>query len=87
MENRQPWLVDQPEKFGDRLKVILAMKGMTQSSLVRATGIDQYRMCRYCTGKQLPDLARFGLIVKALNLDPRDLMLSDAQTAEELERS
>lgn len=54
-------------EFGMRLKKMLGRKGMTQSDLAEATGIQQSLLSTYMNGKTMPSLYVIDKIAKALD--------------------
>ena len=54
-------------EFAIRLKLMMTVKGMNQTALSEATGIQQYLISDYTKGKRTPGFYNLDKIAKALN--------------------
>ena len=54
-------------EFAIRLKLMMAVRGMSQTALSEATGIQQHMISDYTKGKRLPGFYNLDKIAKALN--------------------
>ena len=54
-------------EFAMRLKLMMAVRGMNQTKLSEATGIQQHMISDYTNGKRAPGLYNLDKIAKALN--------------------
>ena len=57
------------KQFGDRLKRLIHIKGMTQGQFATALGIDQSILSKYITGTYIPSGYRMLQIAKVLDCD------------------
>lgn len=62
------------ENISDRLKKALIIRNMTQSDLVRKTGIGKSSICTYLSGAYEPKQKNLYKIAKALNINEAWLM-------------
>ena len=54
-------------EFAMRLRLMMAVRGMNQTKLSEATGIQQHMISDYTNGKRAPGLYNLDKIAKALN--------------------
>lgn len=60
-------------EFGRRLRRLMRVKGITQAELSEKTGISQYLLSGYITGKRSPSFYRVDKIAKALECSTDEL--------------
>ena len=61
------------KQFGDRLKRLIHIEGMTQAELAKKIGIDPSRLSKYVTGTHAPDAYMLHRIANALDCDVKTL--------------
>ena len=62
------------ENFGNRLKLALNLRGMTQTELMNKTGISKSLINKYIKGVSGIKATKLELIANTLNVDPAWLM-------------
>ena len=67
------------ENSGERIKRALAIRGMSQAELARATGIPTSGISQYCRGKFRPKQDKIYLMSQVLRVNPAWLMGADVQ--------
>jgi len=60
----------------NRIKVVLAEKGVTNKELAEALGIAPQTVSRWCTNDMQPSIEKLYSIAKQLKVDIRDLLIS-----------
>lgn len=65
------------ENSGERIKRALAIRGMSQAELARATGIPTSGISQYCRGKFRPKQDKIYLMSQVLRVNPAWLMGAD----------
>src|SRR5262245_23346553 len=61
--------------FGERLRQLMQVRGFTQSSLARRSGVERSLINRILNGKARPRYEHIGWLAVALGIDTADLML------------
>jgi transcriptional regulator with XRE-family HTH domain len=77
-------LVSEPGSFGDILRHARLDAGLTQSQLVRLSGIPKPTLSRYENGHVMPSLATLARLADALDLAEGALLPGRASPREEL---
>ena len=62
------------QELAARLGAALAVRGWSQSDLVRASGLGRPQVSVYVRGRQLPGEGAMAALAAALDLDPEDLL-------------
>lgn len=57
------------KQFGDRLKRLIHIKGMTQSQFARELGVTDATLSRYITGTHEPSMSKAERIAEILDCD------------------
>ena len=60
----------------NRIKAVLAEKGVTNKELAEALGIAPQTVSRWCTNDMQPSIETLYKIAKYLKIDARDLLIS-----------
>lgn len=60
--------------FGERMKLMLESKGMSQSVLARKSGITEVSISRYIKGDRVPNVKALKRIAEALECSVSDLL-------------
>ena len=61
---------DYEKAFGERLKMVIRERGMTQKVTAEKAGITEESMSAYCRGKRGPDFRSLVRIAEALGISP-----------------
>lgn len=61
-------------RFGQNLRSIRRMRGITQEALGRELGIQKSAVSKYEKGRVKPDIARLMTICRLLNVTPQELL-------------
>lgn len=62
------------ETFGKNLKAIRKSKNLSQVDIAEMLSIDVANVSRYESGKQCPDLIKFFILAKRLEVTPSDFI-------------
>jgi transcriptional regulator with XRE-family HTH domain len=73
-----------PSTFGERLREARTAAGLTQSALVRRSGIPKPTLSRYENDHVLPSLATLSRLSKALDVSPSRLLAGTPSPVDEL---
>lgn len=66
-------------EFGENLKQIRKLKGISRSDLAKSSGISYVQLSKYEEGKSNPNLDSIVKMSKALAVSPKDLMPDNAR--------
>jgi XRE family transcriptional regulator, aerobic/anaerobic benzoate catabolism transcriptional regulator len=72
-----------PSTFGERLRQARTAAGLTQSALVRRSGIPKPTLSRYENDHVLPSLATLGRLAEALQVSPGSLLAGTPSPVDE----
>ena len=61
-------------RFGQNLRKIRRMRGLTQEALGRQIGIQRSGVSKYEKGRVKPDVAKLAQICRALDISPQELL-------------
>jgi transcriptional regulator with XRE-family HTH domain len=70
--------------FGERLRLARTAGGLTQSELVKRSGIPKPTLSRYENDHVLPSLATLARLAEALNVSPGSLLAGTPSPVDEL---
>ena len=62
------------ETFGRNLKAIRKEKNLSQADIAQMLCINVANVCRYESGRQCPDLVKFFILAKRLEVNPSDFI-------------
>ena len=65
---------DIKDNYKNRLRVVLAEKGLSNHWLAQQLGVTDMSVSRWCTNKNQPSMAQFIKISKVLNIDINALL-------------
>lgn len=65
---------DIKDNYKNRLRVVLAEKGLSNHWLAQQLGVTDMSVSRWCTNKNQPSMAQFIKISKILNIDINALL-------------
>ena len=74
MDDKEGIGIEMKEDFGNRLRLALKVKRMTQQELSERTGITKGAISEYCNGKYLPKFENLSKICIALDIKMESLM-------------
>ena len=75
------------DTIGERIKHLLAYRGMTQKQLAERAGITEAAVSRYIKGERTPRAVTVAAMAKALDVSPSELLCESPHDTDDLDRA